>query len=371
MDEEIRQLLHSLDTIEAGASRKIPESPQMIRIPSESACKQSCKKRNWRLGAGILVLVLSCVSVVGLYMTRQRETGPKRIVEASLAEGLMSNQFGRIRHIPIYCINDLSPLQEEGSASLISTQYDLTRFTCERIKNLEDISKNIRDVTTTIIASPDLSCHGALRRLIARFEQADVFHMNEVAPEIQERRSLLKTQKERQGFEAAMSCMGLGNIDAYQKRSDEISIASVLIDNCVTTLKSSKDVVSMAKIVRAATKLFNEMNTDTLACAIIDLKNREKEMFDAARVSTEKLIVSLLETKRTDDITKDERESIAYLYAVIPSMDPKVATALYEPPASKTVQKTFVAENNLGTSDPFVCTRTVYLASEGPCAGGL
>lgn len=193
-----------------------------------------------------------------------------------------------------------------------SLQYDLSGIVESRKASLQAISKEMQRLMKMAIAYPDPAHQEALRRTLLRFEEVDYYQMSLMAPLLQRKKIKLK-EKDRNAFDSAIAVLGINHLDAYQRRIDDISVSSCLIRNGIEKIHSSLDIVEVARVTKALFRLFAQMKKDPLVCVVTGLSSLEEK----AEQEVSSVVKKILENKTVDQFSQEEKESLFYIRGTI------------------------------------------------------
>jgi hypothetical protein len=358
VDVEIDQLLKIVEDLSL-------EEPQTFSHQEKE--KPYFVRKNFRRVWPWVTLLL-VVSAAITFFFIPKSSSVKRTIESPYNDGFSCLQTKKVSYKALYAFNNLESKEATNHSQVVSTQIDFVPSNNARRDSLESILRSIEKVAHTLIVSPDLLYHDSLEHLFLRLKEADLYHVNQTASLALEKESELKTKKERQNFTNALSSMGLDRLHDYQKRADDIAVAAELLDNCIATMKKSEDLIELSLVVKGVSKLFKELQYDALAATIIDLKKREKETYDVAKIASEKQVHLLFQKKKLEDISSQEREAACYLASFFPTFDDTLLALLYNPPKREVHRAMYSDVNNL--EDPFfrMGPKTLYLSSEDYCS---
>jgi hypothetical protein len=326
MDQEIEQLLHSLNVTTAPVEQRARPVVQPVQ-PRPAAPSWFRRHEPWILWVGGCLLLVK-VGILAFFLIhgvpeRWVSRGRKvlRIHESSEIEQMapLLQGAGRVVWSPDASFPSALPEGSLANGSLFKEHFDILQAASGRRKSLEEIRRDIDALMVNCIHAPDRTTSDALRRALVRFDLTDLDLTHSVISMILSKRPLLKTSQDVQQLDETLSLAGLGRgLKEYSAMSSQMASTKKTAHDLLSKLETDRDVVHLANNFEACMRLLESLYKNPTIASSMDVQSHRRAAMDQCRHSLEQIIA--LGEQQPRRLSSEERLAVGYLRQAFPEI---------------------------------------------------
>ena len=330
MDQEIEQLLHSLNVTTAPVERRArPAAPR----PAPKVQRMSWLRRQepWVLWVGCLLLLVKA-SLLAFFFVHgvperwiSRERKIFRVHEAAEVEQMAPLPYA-ITARSVWSSDSFFPhALPEGSlagGSLFKEHLDILQAASGRRKALEEIRHDVDSLMAACIHAPDRSMSDALHRALLRFDLTDLDLTHSVVSMILSKRPLMKTSRDVRLLDETLSLAGLGRgLKEYSATLARMAAAKKTAREQLSRVEADHNLVHLAQHLRTSMQFLDDLHENPTIASSVDIQSHRQAILDRCRHSLEQIMA-----KSGRRLTPEERMAVGYFKQTFPEISMDVWT---------------------------------------------